>query len=369
MKNIMTNMQCAALAGSKEAQVDATSIYEQHRNAMLAENHITTDSSGAKEDTTNWRDRINDENWRADVNDRLNYQGPNSPASSGGGLSPGGNMYGMMNVQPPPPHLQQPPHVAPHNPQVMNHGVAQQQQWQQNSPVWNNIPTQQSMVPPYNEYMDPNALNGLPPNHLPENASPPPPMAMTARIPSLGQQSVRTTNTAANMLSMSLSTDSDDNGADKYAGVGVEDEDGSRAMKACYGNKSMQYGNSGPYASHQHHLMTQESEIGVKCRYNSGTHGRTGGGNNARQMNQYYDPMNNVQGRQDGNMHKQSYHNEGITQATYGNYGSNMPQQNAGMMYGQIMHQQQPPAAYGNHLPHDQHPMSQLPPQRRTFIA
>ena len=171
MKNIVTNIQTTT--GTKQP-VDAKTVLEEHRNTMKANKNLADTTN---RDNQNWRDTMNDkndeQNWRAAVNDRLNYQGPSSPASLSGNLSPG--MYSLSPLG------------------------QQQQQWDQN-------PLHCS-------------------DHLSLRSPPSSPIAMTGRIPSMGNRPV------APEMNMSMSIDSDDVG-DKY---GMEcDEDALRPRAGTY---------------------------------------------------------------------------------------------------------------------------------------
>lgn len=304
LKNVKNMFQCA----TTKQPVDADTVYEQYRNALVA---------GTNQDSPNWRDMVNDSNndpnWRAAVNDRLNYQGPNSPVSSnGGGWTPVGGT-------PSPQHQQQ----------------------------YNMSPTPMTV--------------GMPPNN-----SPPPAMAMNGRVPSMGNRSV-----VSNMMNMSLSVDSEDIG-DKYGMKEEEDALRPMASNfGNYGatnNASMHYGSNSQYSQYpSQQLRNQESVMGENECYNDGY--RAVAGNNTMQMNPSYDPRMN-QARQDysygssNNMPpQQQYHNE-MAQQPHEHFGASMPQQNMnhppmtnGMMQG-YDHQHQ-------------HPMPPQPPSspQRTFMA
>jgi hypothetical protein len=340
MKNIVANMQCAA--GMKQAPVDGDIVYEQHRHAVVAGKILANDINPTIQNDTNWRDMVNEtdakENWRAAVNDRLNYQGPNSPASSNGGnLSPVQGMYGVMNGELSHPHLHP---------------------WEQNSSMWaqnhaNMDPHVPSVMP----------MTRMPSGHQSVNTAPPPPMSITGRVPSMGNRSV-----VSNMMNMSLSIDSDDIG-DKY-GMQCEEE-AQMPVARNYGNYDgaasngiLQHGNNSQYPSQQ--LMTQDSIMERNGRYTDGMTGAVYGNtasNNAMQAYPSHDTrINNGRGRQDvyaygnANMPQQPFHNG------MGHNLTQQPHMTSGMMqHGQPMMQEYD-------YQQQQLPMSQVPP-RRTFMA
>lgn len=412
MKNMMTNFQCAALTGMNNGEVNASAIYEQHRNAMKAGNCVASTSAG-NGDNAEWREMVNTINnephWRAMVNDRLNYQRPYSPASSaGGGLSPGSGLYVMMNGQPE-QQLHMPPQVCgPLSDQGSIPG--QQQPWEGNPSVWNlssprpvavgfpsghvNMDPSLTSTPMPGRILsglniDPNVLpptgmTRIPSSHYPSlSTSPSPPMAMAGRIPSMGHHSV---NTSSNVMNMSLSIDSDDNTMDKYAGMEC-DEDERRATAS----RANAYTHPPPTQQ----LVTQDSEIVIEDRY-SGAPARAMGvqygdsrGGNATLKTAYDSGTNDAQRRQQdvsnrGNngLFQSPFHNNRVA-AVYGNHGSSVSQmdlipypaangmQTANeMIYAQTMLQQQPAAVYVHNHAQPQHPMSQLPHSpRRTFMA
>eukprot|EP00804_Cyclotella_cryptica_P018184 CCRYP_005943-RB/>CCRYP_005943-RB protein AED:0.03 eAED:0.03 QI:454/1/1/1/0.5/0.33/3/515/1013 len=411
MKNIMSNIQCAALTSMNNGEVDATSIYEQHRSALKAGNGIASNAT-TNGDDANWREMVNtmstDPNWRAMVNDRLNYQGPNSPASSTGrGRAPGAGLYGMMNSQPQ-PQLHLHPQVG--GPQTNQGSIpGQQQPWDGNHPTWKvssphpvagGLPSGHVNMDPHLSPMPmpgriPTALNidtNVPPSlamaRIPSshysslNTSPLQPMPLTGKIPSMGHHSV---NASSNMMNLSLSIDSDDDAMDKYAGM--EGEEDARRATASRSNTYR--------PPHTQQLVTQDSEIAMEDRY-SGAPSRVmefeyrdSMGNNVTQM-EVHDPRTNTAQRrlQDANIYSNHstfqppFHNNGT--AAYGNYGPSLshkdliplPMANGAptgneMIYAQTTAQQQPAAVYGRIHPQQQQPMTQLLPQspRRTFMA
>lgn len=335
LNNVKNVIKCAT--SSEKQPIDADTVYEQHRNAMMKGNGVTNDNN-PNQDNPNWREMVNEnsnggENWRATVNDRLNYQGPNSPASSiGAGFSTMGGM------PPPHQHCDQWGNASPPMPGAMN--------------VTPHVP-----------------MARMPSGHQSVNASPPPPMAMNGRIPSIGNRSV-----VSSMINASFSIESEDIG-DKY---GIEgEEEAMRSMTRNYeiGNQTASIGgpqyecNSQYPQYHTQQLRNQDSVIGGSHRYNDG-YRVPAAPTDTTQMNTMHDHrMNHGQERQDfaySNAAMPRQYPNGIAQP-HENYGSQMHQQNHPQMINSMQVQ---PMMQGYDY-QQRPPISPPAPAsaRRTFMA
>ena len=348
-KNSKTSVRSAVKSGFKNMQsavtnfqrvtkmnkpVDANTVYEQHRSAMMNANGHTGENT-VKTDTSNWRDMVNvssDPNWRAAVTDRLNRQGPSSPSSSGGNLSP--VQYSMMSCQP----------------QWEHH--ANMQGMPPPSQLGNNLPSTDTTVPSA-------TLARMPSGHPPGNTSLLP-LPIPGRAPSVGNCSLM-----PNMVNMSMSMDSDDIG-DKY-GMNAE-EVGIRPNADYRITSSMQYNGNSQYPSQR--VMSKNSIVERNDRYSE---------NNVIDMNMQDPGINHFRGRSEDyvlrkdNASPQAFRDRG-GQPGYENYGQLMPQQHmtyhtevigGTMPYSQMVDYIQRPQEQCQSLS----PRLPSPPPQRTFMA
>ena len=340
LKNVQSAVTNFQRVTKMSKPVDADTVYEQHRSAMMNAKGQPGENAD-KEETSDWRDRVNgssDPNWRAGVTDRLNYQGPNSPASSAGrNLSP--MQYGMLNGIP---------------------------QWEHNanmrgmpplSQMGNTLPSGHAHTAAAVPSM---TMTRMPSGHHPGAASSPP-MPLASRAPSMGNRSI-----VSNMVNMSMSVDSDDIG-DKY---GMEAEEVAMRPVTDYGIvNSMHYDRNTQYPSQQ--LAAQGSVMGRNDRYSE---------NNAIDMNLQDPRINNIQGgpedysRRMSNVPPHAFQNV-MGQPAYEDYGQVLPQQHMTyqpeltdgvIQHGQIVH------SYNYQQQQQQQPSSPglvSPPPQRTFMA
>lgn len=340
LKNVKNMVQCAT---SGKQSIDADTVYEQHRKSMMNDNGLTHDNT-PNLDNPNWREMVNSsgngQNWRAAVNDSLNYQGPDSPASTtGAGPYTVGDVYGM-------PPSQQHCDQWGNSPPPMTGGMMESLNVPSQMPVTRMLPT-----------------------HQPVNASPPPPTAMNGRIRSVGNRSV-----VSNMMNMTFSIDSEDIG-DKYGMEGEEDIMRPASRSYNYNRTAsiggVPYGNNSQYPQHHtQQLRNQDSVIGGNSHYNDG-YRVAAAPSNTMQMNTMHDhAMYHGQGRQDHAYNSATMPHQfqnGMVQLPPENYGSRVTQQTHPQMFHGMQVQ---PMMQG----YDYQQRQPMPPPapaspRRTFMA